>query len=140
MEKPKILLLTHGGWGLHLVKSLEMILGKLDFVEEVALMPQDTFPDYMALVKEKLKLCSPGSVIITDLFGGTTTNVAAKLGNELGFPVVSGLNAPLLLEAASEIARGGAVSIARLLLAGNGGCRDVLGDLARHREKTGSEE
>ena len=33
----EILLLTHGGWGMSLVKGIEMLLGKVDFVHEIPL-------------------------------------------------------------------------------------------------------
>lgn len=52
MEKPQILLLTHGGWGMSLVESLKMIMGSVDFVHEIPLLPEVTFAEYYASVKE----------------------------------------------------------------------------------------
>ena len=54
-KKPQILLLTHGGWGMSLVQGVKMILGSVDFVKETALLPEMTLPEYMELVKRKLK-------------------------------------------------------------------------------------
>ena len=45
-NKPQILLLTHGGWGMSLVKGVRMILGAVDFVSEVPLLPEMTLPEY----------------------------------------------------------------------------------------------
>ena len=39
---PEILLLTHGGWGLQLCNSLRMVMGEIEGVTEIALMPVDT--------------------------------------------------------------------------------------------------
>ena len=101
--KPQILLLTHGGWGMSLVQGVRMILGSVDFVKETALLPEMTLPEYMSLVKAEVENLPEGSMIMTDVFGGTTTNVAAKLGKEYGIKVYSGLNAPMLLAACSDI-------------------------------------
>ena len=78
----KILLLTHGGWGKALLKGASMILGKIDFVDEVALLPEMTLPEYMEKVKNVVEKMPEDSLILTDIFGGTTTNVAAKLGRD----------------------------------------------------------
>ena len=50
-NKPQILLLTHGGWGMSLVKGVRMILGAVDFVSEVPLLPEMTLPEYLGKVK-----------------------------------------------------------------------------------------
>ena len=55
----EILLLTHGGWGMSLVKGIEMLLGKVDFVHEIPLEPSYTLPEYMQMVKEHAEAMSP---------------------------------------------------------------------------------
>ena len=102
MDKPQILLLTHGGWGMSLVKGVRMILGAVDFVDEVPLLPEMTLPEYLGKVKAQVEKLPEGSLILTDVFGGTTTNVGAKLGKDFNIKVYSGLNAPMLLEACSS--------------------------------------
>ena len=42
----KILLLTHGGWGASLKKSIEMFIGPFDFVEEIDLYPKDLLNEF----------------------------------------------------------------------------------------------
>ena len=87
-KKPQILLLTHGGWGMSLVQGVKMILGSVDFVKETALLPEMTLPEYMELVKAEVEKLPEGSIILTDVFGGTTTNVAAKLGRDFNLKCV----------------------------------------------------
>ena len=89
-NKPQILLLTHGGWGMSLVKGVRMILGAVDFVSEVPLLPERTLPEYLGKVKAEVEKLPEGSIILTDVFGGTTTNVAAKLGRDFHIKVYSG--------------------------------------------------
>lgn len=44
---PEILLLTHGGWGLQLCNSLRMVMGEIEGVTEIALMPVDTLGEFL---------------------------------------------------------------------------------------------
>ena len=107
----KILLLTHGGWGEGLLRSIEMILGKIDFVKEIALRPQDLLNEFQEKVdtyveeerKAALLAREPLHItIFTDLYGGTPTNVAA-------------VNSALLLEACTQIQFKHTLDIASLL-------------------------
>ena len=125
-DKREILLLTHGGWGMSLLKGIEMLLGKVEFVHEIPLEPAYTLPEYMQLVKEHAEAMASGSLILTDLIGGTTSNVAAVIGNQTGIKVFCGLNAPMLLEACVEFQNDGAFDFDAILAAGRGACMDVV--------------
>ena len=130
MEKEtKIVLLTHGGWGEALVGSLGMILGSIDCVHEIALKPSYTLPEYMGMVREYVDTISADSLIITDLFGGTPSNVAAAIGNQTGVRVFCGLNAPMLLEACVELQNDGKLDYDAILSAGNAACKDVVAEV-----------
>ena len=96
---PEILLLTHGGWGLQLCNSLRMVMGEIEGVTEIALMPVDTLGEFYQRVEAVVKTMPEGSLIVTDFIGGTTSNVAARLSADYPVAVISGLNASLLLEA-----------------------------------------
>lgn len=133
--KPQILLLTHGGWGMSLVKGVRMILGTVDFVTEVALLPEMTLPEYLGKVKEEVGKMPAGSLILTDVFGGTTTNVGAKLGRDFGIKVYSGLNAPMLLEACSQIAFTGALDMEGVLTSGQEAVKDVVEEVVKSMNK-----
>lgn len=130
MEKnTEIVLLTHGGWGASLVASLEMVFGKITCVHEIPLLASHTFAEYYQMTAEYLNGISSDSVVITDIFGGTTSNVAAKIGNETGIRVISGLSAPLLLEACSQLQFQDKLDIDKLLEIGQSSCRDVVADI-----------
>lgn len=136
MEKhPQILLLTHGGWGMSLLKGIRMILGSVDFVSEVPLTPELTLPEYLGKVKEKVEQLPEGSLILTDVFGGTTTNVGAKLGRDYHIKVYSGLNAPMLLEACSEITFAGQLDMDAVLEAGQSSVKDVVAEILKAMEE-----
>lgn len=129
-DKPtKILLLTHGGWGEALTESLKMILGAIDCVHEIALKPSYTLPEYMGMVRAYVDTISPDSLIMTDLFGGTPSNVGAAIGNQTGIRVFCGLNAPMLLEACVELQGDGKLDFDTILAAGASACKDVVAEV-----------
>lgn len=127
-QKSQILLLTHGDWGIQLKKSLKMILGQIDNVETIALTPIDTLSDFYNKVQKQVQKMPSGSLIITDLFGGTTTNVALQLSREYNICVITGLSAPLLLEAINLSEMGNRLldHVAALVDIGQSCCKDAL--------------
>lgn len=129
MEKPQILLLTHGGWGMDLLRGVRMILGEVDCVTEIPLTPELTLADYIGKVTEFARTMPEHSVILTDMFGGTTSNAGAKVGRELNIPVYSGLNAPMLLDACSQIMFDGDLNPQEVLESGQGAAKDVVAEI-----------
>lgn len=124
---PQILLLTHGGWGQHLCNSLRMVMGGIEGVQEIALMPVDTLDDFYQRVAAVVKMLPEGSLILTDFIGGTTSNVAARLSADYPVAVICGLNASLLLEALDRREQGPLTGfVAELVEAGRSSCRDVV--------------
>ncbi|WP_176494715.1 PTS sugar transporter subunit IIA [Anaerocolumna aminovalerica] len=134
MEKPQVLLLTHGGWGMGLVESTKMIIGAVDFVHEIPLTPEVTFSEYYLEVKNYVEKVPSNSIILTDLFGGTTTNVGAKVGKEKNVKVISGLNAPLLIEACSQIKFTGEIDFNSVLEMGQQSVKDVVSEIMKSLE------
>jgi D-glucosaminate-specific PTS system IIA component len=129
-SKAEILLLTHGGWGTKLLDSLKMIIGETEGVYEVALAPMDTFDEFYQKVKAKIQSMPENSLIITDIFGGTTSNVAARLSVDFKINVVSGLSAPILLEAITSRECGDFSNIAdKLVDVGRESCKNLVREL-----------
>lgn len=95
----EILLLTHGGWGAALAEKLTMIIGQIKGVSEIALNPSDTSEDFLQRVEHKVKEMPINSLIITDIAGGTTSNVALSLTQKYKIQILSGLNSMMLIEA-----------------------------------------
>ena len=125
-KETKIVILTHGGWGCKLVEALGMVFGEITCTHEIPLLPQYTFAEYYQMVEEYLGTISTDSVVITDIFGGTTSNVAAKIGNDTGIRVISGLSAPILLEACSQLQFQNMLDADKILETGQGSCKDVV--------------
>lgn len=101
MAKEPIILLTHGGWGKGLLSSIKMIVGEIENIYEVVLQPEDNLQEYIKRVEEQIKALSWSEklLILTDIKGGTTSNVALRLSRDYHILALSGLNTAMLLDA-----------------------------------------
>ena len=128
----EILLLTHGDWGKYIIEAGKMIVGNVDRVSQISLNPADTFEEFYEKAEKKVSEMKEGSLIITDIFGGTTTNVAAKLSLSYKINIISGLNAPLLFEALLNIDSINEDSVLDSIVEeGRDSCKNILKELRK---------
>ncbi|MDD4273970.1 MAG: PTS fructose transporter subunit IIA [Desulfobacter postgatei] len=97
-----ILIVTHANLGAALIDTLEFILGtKQEKLETIAIdIKQD--PEILRnKIKQGIKdvYCENGVIILTDMFGGTPSNLAYAFLEEGKVEVISGVNLPILLKA-----------------------------------------
>lgn len=131
-KKNEILLLTHGDWGKYIIEAGKMIVGDVDCVSQISLNPSDTFEEFYEKVEKKVSEMKDGSLIITDIFGGTTTNVAAKLSLNHNINIISGLSAPLLFEVLLNIESIDKDEILDNIVAeGKDSCKNILKELKK---------
>jgi len=94
-----LVLVTHSGLATALKASAEMIVGNVDLVAMVELIQGDQADDIMAKVVHAVESVSKdGAIIMTDLFGGTPSNMAMSFLKEGSIEVVTGVNLPMIME------------------------------------------
>src|SRR5699024_1453222 len=98
-KRSEILVLAHGGWGKVLAEKISMIIGPVEGVTEIALNSSDSPENYMEKVEKKLSHMPDNCLIITDIAGGTPSNVALQLSRKFKVHILSGLNSIMLIEA-----------------------------------------
>ncbi|MCI1858823.1 MAG: PTS mannose transporter subunit IIA [Sporolactobacillus sp.] len=94
-----VIILTHGSAGEELLKSAEMIMGKLKNAASFSLLPGMSPETFSSMVEQKLRTLSGHVLVLADLFGGTPFNVAVALSQKYDLYIVSGLNIAMLMEA-----------------------------------------
>lgn len=98
-----LVLITHARLALELVNAAEFILGR---IEQVATVAVDANPEAGQL-RSKLEAAlaqvdqGQGVLILTDMFGGSPNNIALAFLEEGKAEVVTGVNLPMLIKAAT---------------------------------------
>jgi PTS system mannose-specific IIA component len=97
-----LVLVTHGRLAEEFIRALEHIVGPQDKIEPICIGAEDRMEDRRADIASAIARVSDGNgvIILTDMFGGTPSNLAISL-LELGrVEVVAGLNLPMLVKLA----------------------------------------
>lgn len=109
-----LVLVTHAGLAGALVRSAEMIIGTIELCEQVEVQPGENADAIMSKVVAAVeKFKAEGAIIMTDLFGGTPSNMAMSFLKDDHIEVLTGVNLPMLMEFCSKRAR---LSVAELAL------------------------
>ncbi len=98
-----LVLVTHAGLATALKMSAEMIVGPIERCTAVEVAPDERADDIMArVVAAVAAVQSEGAIIMTDLFGGTPSNMSLSFLKEGCVEVVTGTNLPMLIEFCSR--------------------------------------
>ena len=98
-----LVLVTHAGLATALKMSAEMIVGAIDSCSVVEVAPNERADDIMARVVAAVEAVqADGAIIMTDLFGGTPSNMAMSFLKEGCIEVITGVNLPMLIEFCSR--------------------------------------
>ena len=100
----KIILVTHGNLAQELLNTTSQIIGKTpeDF-ETLSITAAASVEKESAKLKEMLKGSPEGAVILTDIFGGSATNISLTASKDNPkCNVITGLNLSMLLTAVNN--------------------------------------
>ncbi|HKB08212.1 MAG TPA: PTS fructose transporter subunit IIA [Candidatus Polarisedimenticolia bacterium] len=97
-----VLVVTHGGLAFELVRALERIVGKVDGLKALTIGWDDDLQQARQAVEQAIADVDPGGgvLILTDMFGGTATNVTLAFLRD-GVEIVTGVNLPMLIKYAN---------------------------------------
>lgn len=95
-----VLITTHGNLGSEFLKVAEMIRGTLKDVMHISVDQTKGVEDLKKDINAAIKKLDQGQgvLILTDLFGGTPSNLSLSLLKEGKVEVVTGVNLPMLLK------------------------------------------
>lgn len=95
-----LVVVTHGRLAIEFVAVMEHVLGPQENIATVCIGPHDDMEerrqDILAAVKKVEQ--GDGVVILTDLFGGTPSNLSISVMQETKAEVIAGVNLPLLIK------------------------------------------
>ncbi|MCP4628616.1 MAG: PTS fructose transporter subunit IIA [bacterium] len=99
-----IVIVTHGQLGNALIEAAEFILDKrLEAIESVTIDLSENAEKLRNKIARGIKKVQDreGILILTDMFGGTPSNLSYSFLEEGHIEVLSGVNLPVLIQAAS---------------------------------------
>src|SRR5688572_22053349 len=96
------LIVTHGRLAIELLNAAEMIVGEIHGFAAVSLGWHDDVDTASTMIRNALdRVRTPdGVLILTDMFGGTPTNIASTFLGQEKVEVVTGVNLPMLIKLA----------------------------------------
>lgn len=103
MEKVGGVLVTHGQVANELLSAAETVVGDLNHIVAVSIGWHDDVEIAKGEIERAIKQVSQGKgvLIMTDMFGGTPTNIAAMFIGE-DVELITGVNLPMVIKLASQ--------------------------------------
>ncbi len=95
-----IVLVTHGRLAIEFRAALEHVVGAQEQMETVTIGPDDNVEQRRRDIIEAVKKVDSGDgvVILTDMFGGTPSNLAISVMSRPKVEVLAGINLPMLIK------------------------------------------
>ena len=102
-----IVVVSHGRLANEFIAAAEHVLGPQAQMQAVAIGPQDDMSRRRADIIEAVRAVDSGdgAVILTDMFGGTPSNLAISVLNEVHTEIIAGVNLPMLIKLAEVRAK-----------------------------------
>jgi mannose PTS system EIIA component len=97
-----LVLVTHGRLAAEFISALEHVVGKQPSMEAICIGPDDKMDERRNDIAASIGKVDQGQgvIVLTDMFGGTPSNLAISLLEEGRVEVVAGLNLPMLVKLA----------------------------------------
>lgn len=97
-----LVLVTHGNLAEEFKNALEHVVGQQEAVETICIGPDDDMDrrreDIVKAVKDADR--GNGVIILTDMFGGTPSNLSISVMDTGEIEVIAGINLPMLIKLA----------------------------------------
>lgn len=108
-------IVTHGHLAGELLAAAEMIVGPISFITAVSIGWHDDVEAARDEVQRAITRVSQGAgvLLLTDMFGGTPTNIASMFLDDGNVEVVTGVNLPMVIKLAGQTSRDSLVETAQ---------------------------
>ncbi len=104
---PGVVVVTHGRLAEELVLAAAFIMGGLEGVVGVGIDPNEPLEELKERILQAIRKVNDGEgvLVLTDMFGGTPSNICLAFLEEGRVEVVSGVNLPMIIKAAQSLKR-----------------------------------
>lgn len=98
-----VILITHTDYGAALLRAAEAILGPQEDCRAISVDVSQPVEETLAVIRQAIKDIDAGGgvVFLTDMFGGTPTNLSLSMLGSGQLEVITGVNLPMLIKVLS---------------------------------------
>ena len=99
-----LLIISHCDVGKELLNAAELILGRLEAAESVSITQTTETEGMLNVISEKIKSLDSGQgvLVLTDMFGGTPSNLSLSFLKQEKVEVLTGVNLPMVMTLAQH--------------------------------------
>ena len=97
-----LVIVSHGNLAIELKRAAEHVVGKQEKLDTVCIGPDDDMEKRRDDIRAAVKHVDQGNgvILLTDMFGGTPSNLAISVLSEGHVEVIAGVNLPMLIKLA----------------------------------------
>ncbi len=98
-----LVLVTHGRLAEEFVSAMEHVVGPQEDIRAICIGPDDDMEKRREDILEAVKAVDSGDgvIVLTDMFGGTPSNLSISIMDKAKVEVIAGINLPMLIRLAS---------------------------------------
>jgi PTS system mannose-specific IIA component len=99
-----LLIVTHSDLGREFLNAAEFIVGRLDAADAVSITQTADSEQIRKMIEEKVSVLDTGEgvLILTDMLGGTPSNISLSFLKEEMIEVLTGVNLPMVIAIAQN--------------------------------------
>jgi mannose PTS system EIIA component len=102
-----LLIVTHCDLGKEFLNAAEFIVGRMEAVEVISITQASNSEKVRKMIEEKISVLNKGKgvLILTDMFGGTPSNISLSFLEDEMVEVLTGVNLPMVIAIAQNRSR-----------------------------------
>ena len=99
-----LVVVTHGRLAVELIAALEHVVGPQSAVRTICIDPDDDMEKRRKEILSSVEEVDSGKgvILLTDMFGGTPSNLAISIMEQTNVEIIAGVNMPMLIKLASN--------------------------------------
>lgn len=99
-----LLIISHCDVGKEFLNAAELIVGRLEAADAISITQLMESKEMLAAISKKIKVLDRGQgvLILTDMFGGTPSNLSLSFLKEKMVEVLTGVNLPMVIAVAQD--------------------------------------
>ena len=102
-----LLIISHCELGREFLNAAELILGRLEAADSISITQMTESEGMLKMISEKIESLDSGNgvIVLTDMFGGTPSNLSLSFLKAERVEVLTGVNLPMVVAVAQDRAR-----------------------------------